>query len=211
MLAPRRVRFLKIENGTSGLRVLSSITTKAAIRASARSNGLNRLARGPCGAGAGAAVAASTPGGATVDGGAVDVGADVARLLDAPPADVADAPAATDEPAVDLGTDAPAADVQPEAAVDAGVDSGAPDVGFDAGTDTGAVDVPPPDVPTDSGVDPRCDAAVPTFCVLGTDRDGNRRDNFCTDLLTDRYNCGGCALTACIGMTYCLRGVCVRR
>lgn len=166
---------------------------------------------GPCGGACGPGTVCVAGTCATVDGGAVDVGADVARLLDAPPADVADAPAATDEPAVDLGTDAPAADVQPEAAVDAGVDSGAPDVGFDAGTDTGAVDVPPPDVPTDSGVDPRCDAAVPTFCVLGTDRDGNRRDNFCTDLLTDRYNCGGCAYQRCIGMTYCLRGACVRQ
>lgn len=166
---------------------------------------------GPCGGACGPGTVCVAGTCATVDGGAVDGGADVASPMDAPPADVADAPAATDEPAVDLGTDAPAADVQPEAAVDAGVDSGAPDVGFDAGTDTGAVDVPPPDVPTDSGVDPRCDAAVPTFCVLGTDRDGNRRDNFCTDLLTDRYNCGGCAYQRCIGMTYCLRGVCVRR
>jgi len=32
-LAPRRVRMRKIENGTSGLRVRSSITTKATIRA----------------------------------------------------------------------------------------------------------------------------------------------------------------------------------
>lgn len=161
---------------------------------------------GPCGGACGPGTVCVAGACATVDGGAADA-ADAASPLDVPSADVGDAPAATDDPAVDLGTDALAVDVQPEAAVDAGVDSGAPDVGFDAG----AVDVPPPDVPADSGVDPRCDAAVPTFCVLGTDSAGNRRDNFCTNLLTDNANCGGCAYDRCIGMTYCLRGVCVRR
>ena len=106
-----------------------------------------------------------------------------------------------------VGVDAPDV-VALDVGDDAGVDAGAADVGSDAG----AVDVPPPDAGRpDSGVDPRCDAAVPTFCVLGTDREGNRRDNFCTNLLTDNANCGGCAYDRCTGMTYCLRGVCARR
>lgn len=153
---------------------------------------------GPCGGACGPGTVCASGACVSADAGAPDapvvdafVGTDPAptdvQALDAPPGDLG---ADDDHPDVGSALDTPGVDVVP-------ADVGTPDAGF-------------VDVGTDSGIDRRCDSATfPTFCTRGANATGGERLNFCTDLLTDRYNCGGCARERCVGPTHCEGGRCV--
>lgn len=133
--------------------------------------------------------------------------------IDVPALDSGDVVVSTDPaPILDRGTDlgaADAPDVVDVPGMDAGVDVGSPEDRPDVPAlpelppvdlgpeDAGTPDAGAADVPADLGYDPRCDASLPDFCARAQDQAGVERVNFCTNLSSNNFNCGGCGNGGC--------------